>query len=629
MTPDPSLPLPPGEGRGEGGLPAPAPARVPEPEPAPAPSRLRRAGEWLRDRIANPIVTIELQAAFRRKRFLLAFSLSLLVTAIVLISVVATVSGERNAQPAEIGQALFAAFVITQAIVIGLLFPAFSATSITEERIQKSIDLLLTTNLRPWEIIAGKFLGAFVYCATFLAATLPLVATAFLFGGVTPRSIVALYVLMTLDAAIVSMVGTFVSAASNTLLRSVVGTYLVVAALAFPLAWLEMVPGNFDLGDSLGLSHWEIDEMKRAVVEFLPHLWTGIAASFLYLFAFFAVVGTNRLKPPAYNKATSVRIFFLLLCSGMAAIFAWIAYDGRFHVRRLLWQVETTYYAVLFALISAAAILFIGTAVFATEPTEGSLRIGRAAARLARWNPVRLLLPGPGRGASFALLVAALLVGGLGFFALDTLELRDHVAERGHRGDLAVRDVALVILSFLAFVAALGVFCVQRIGGQTAPRVALVSVMALLAVAPVLVFISERHARGEESVAIRNGYFLAPIMAGISAWHCAWTDAEGRAIGYIRTEVPADLEREAIAAYADAFESDRGHRRATTPPLKPARPYSSYEALVRMEWALIPLHYVTICLYGALAVVFALASALRWRKLRRGPELAVHATEGP
>src|SRR5205814_588342 len=71
--------------------------------------------------------------------------------------------------------------------------PAFSCTSIVEERLNRSLDLLLVTRLRPWEVFAGKLFAAFVYCATFLAGTLPVVALSFLFGGVEPSAIVAVY----------------------------------------------------------------------------------------------------------------------------------------------------------------------------------------------------------------------------------------------------------------------------------------------------------------------------------------------------------------------------------------------------------------------------------------------------
>src|SRR5437762_1731583 len=60
--------------------------------------------------IASPIVSIELAAAFRRKRFLVAFTLALLVVVAILITVVAYNVTER---PSRVGQYIFIAFSAT------------------------------------------------------------------------------------------------------------------------------------------------------------------------------------------------------------------------------------------------------------------------------------------------------------------------------------------------------------------------------------------------------------------------------------------------------------------------------------------------------------------------------------
>src|SRR5207237_9097459 len=139
---------------------------------------------------------------------------------------VGTIVGNADEDQARLGQSIFAAFGVAVGLV-AILFPAFSCMTIVEERQQKSLDLLLTTCLAPWEIFAGKLLGSFMYCFTFLVATLPVVALSFLFGGVEPSAIVAAYIYQLANALLICIIGTYASASSNGSVRAIMTAYLL------------------------------------------------------------------------------------------------------------------------------------------------------------------------------------------------------------------------------------------------------------------------------------------------------------------------------------------------------------------------------------------------------------------
>ena len=107
----------------------------------------------LRDRVLvlllNPIAVRELQAAFRRRRFLVALTVCLCLVSVALIIGLAMLGEEvaAEANPARLGRALFGTFTKIQVFIILLLFPAFSCTAITDERANRSYDLLVVTRL--------------------------------------------------------------------------------------------------------------------------------------------------------------------------------------------------------------------------------------------------------------------------------------------------------------------------------------------------------------------------------------------------------------------------------------------------------------------------------------------------
>src|SRR5262249_18932495 len=107
-------------------------------------------------------------------------------------------------------------------------FPAFSCTSITEERVARSFDLLVTTRLTPGEIILGKTLAAIIYGILFIIATVPLVAITFLYGGVSPSQILLTYAGFLIQATLLTVYAIYVSSVSTSTLKAVVFTYLGV-----------------------------------------------------------------------------------------------------------------------------------------------------------------------------------------------------------------------------------------------------------------------------------------------------------------------------------------------------------------------------------------------------------------
>ncbi len=561
---------------------------------------MRAAARWLGTRIANPLLSIEIASAFRRVRFLVAFTLSLLVLVTILILVIAANVDER---PATIGQYVFIAFTTTIGFVSVLMFPAFSCTSIVEEKVNRSLDLLLVTRLQPWEIFAGKLMGALIYCAMFLVGTLPVVALSFLLGGVEPGSILAAYAQAGLVALLICTLGTYASAASPTIVRAIIVSYVLTivigalvstAALPITLRWSAPAMGAFSSHESAAI------EQLFANGGDLIH--GGFAFVFLSTILFFSLAGTNRLKPPAYDRSTSMRAFAVIAIGGLAVLFA-------LAIRRILAVVnnpadDDLYVVEIAALCCAAALLFLPVLVFSTERPEISRRVELEIRSRFRLSPLRLLAPGPARGAAFATALAAAVLLGLAYEAARGIGLAG-LAYPGIRNDVAHRDLAVVLACFLAFLAAFGRLLAEYAAGTVAPRLAVAGLAVVLVLGPMLTLVADHDGRvrnGTEDAdpggvpsALARGYILSPILAGFSAVSAEY--GPGERTRYFLSPAAYDVGADELA-------------------LASARPYST-TPVAAAERRAIPLHRASSALYLSLAAACWVLAARRARRRAR------------
>jgi ABC-type transport system involved in multi-copper enzyme maturation permease subunit len=202
----------------------------------------------------NPVLVKEFRTRMRGTRaywVLLGYTLLLAgVLAIMYFSFEAGTAAQRdvmaggtyNTQAArDLGQWIFWFVFIAQSIMVALITPAITAGAVTIEREQRSYELLVTTPLRPADIIRGKMSAAVSFVVLLLTASLPLVSLSFLVGGVSPAEIFFSYLIIALAAFVYGAVGIFWSAALKTTAVATVVTYLTVLSSFV----LSMVPGLF------------------------------------------------------------------------------------------------------------------------------------------------------------------------------------------------------------------------------------------------------------------------------------------------------------------------------------------------------------------------------------------------
>jgi ABC-type transport system involved in multi-copper enzyme maturation permease subunit len=101
---------------------------------------------------------------------------------------------------AAIGQGIFAALLMLMTLQVVFLASSSTAGAISLEREKQTLDLLTATPISSIAIVIGKLLSALVYVFLLIAASIPLMAVVFVYGGIAPEDVVRGYVVLVVTA---------------------------------------------------------------------------------------------------------------------------------------------------------------------------------------------------------------------------------------------------------------------------------------------------------------------------------------------------------------------------------------------------------------------------------------------
>jgi len=144
-------------------------------------------------------------------------------------------NGSANAS-ALVGQAIFMTLSIFQLILICFIAPAATAGQISLEREKQTLDLLISTPMRPGAIVIGKLAAALAYVVLMIVAAVPITAIVLMYGGATVGDIVRQQVVLLAVALGLGAVGLFYSALLKRTQAATVLTYITVLALTLGTA---------------------------------------------------------------------------------------------------------------------------------------------------------------------------------------------------------------------------------------------------------------------------------------------------------------------------------------------------------------------------------------------------------
>jgi len=399
--------------------------------------------------------------------------------------------------PTRVGRSLFSTFLLVQYLIVLFVFPAFSAMAFSDERSSGSLDLLTTTRLSPSELVSGKFLASLVFCLLYVIGSVPLLAIAFLFGGVTPLEVLVGYSSLTVATLLVSILGVCVSSFAIGNVQSVLMVYC--------LSVFMLVRSFLFLGGTEALDQYLAGEQTPVgpLLDLLGHgsplfalqslgwiVVVGLFFGYLFQFASRNVTVGSGDQSIALRVLTSLAVPAILVLAGLS------------------WLPDSPTQGMESLVLLAAALLFASAWLFSGESIAASVRQRGKAERLRGVRFAgRLFLPGSACGAAFSI-VLAVLVCALGLVVWNWLapdrQSHDWIAKR------IVESLLTIPIGVVAF-SAFGFFLSSQ---EFAPRYARLTSLftAIIVFLLPLVFLLRRTAD-----AVWTFYYLSPITLWFSA----------------------------------------------------------------------------------------------------------------
>jgi ABC-2 type transport system permease protein len=183
----------------------------------------------------------------------------------------------------------------TNWFVILLIFfsPAVTMRLLSDEARMGTLELLLTAPVRDFELVAGKWLGAFMFVFTLAMATLifPIILNNFVEPGIDMKWLLSSYLGVILVSSALIALGVGISA----IFTNQFAAFFVTFALFFSLWILVGVPANFlekgaDVFKYLSLSTHFFDTMNSGTINL------GDVVYFISLTAVGLFVGTTAIE---------------------------------------------------------------------------------------------------------------------------------------------------------------------------------------------------------------------------------------------------------------------------------------------------------------------------------------------
>lgn len=180
---------------------------------------------------------------------LLLGGFALMVERIMETAFLSPFSGASATAGPAIGQGVFAALLMLMTLQVVFLAPSSTAGAISLEREKQTLELLVTTPISSLAIVIGKLLSALVYVFLLIAASIPLMAVVFVFGGVAPEDVIRGYIVLIVTALGLGSFGLLCSSVVKRTTASTAITIFGVLAITIGTVFLLIfwqAMGSFD-----------------------------------------------------------------------------------------------------------------------------------------------------------------------------------------------------------------------------------------------------------------------------------------------------------------------------------------------------------------------------------------------
>ncbi|MBM7856011.1 ABC-type transport system involved in multi-copper enzyme maturation permease subunit [Desulfohalotomaculum tongense] len=188
--------------------------------------------------IANPVLLKEMRQRFRGIKAPLILFIYLMVLGGFILGYMYLIRDRLLSFDPSESMGIFAMLSVLQLILLAFVTPGLTASTISGERERQTLNVLLTTELKPAGIVISKMISSCAFTLLLLIAALPLYSVILIYGGISPTQLWGVFafylVTMFLFGAVGMACSTFFQRASI----STITSYGIMAFLGAGTAFL-------------------------------------------------------------------------------------------------------------------------------------------------------------------------------------------------------------------------------------------------------------------------------------------------------------------------------------------------------------------------------------------------------
>lgn len=177
----------------------------------------------------------EIRLLLRSRKAFWFLMLALLAVGVVFLAFwgarIQDCNGNDVSERARLGRELFFAISFTMLVAMGLLTPLLSATSVTIEHENQTLDLLVSTGIRRLGLLLAKWGAAVFYQLALLVCLLPILSLVFQLGGVDLADFLFVTTMIVLVILSYGMLGLAFSCRSQKSISALVATLFTILIL--------------------------------------------------------------------------------------------------------------------------------------------------------------------------------------------------------------------------------------------------------------------------------------------------------------------------------------------------------------------------------------------------------------
>lgn len=284
--------------------------------------------------LMNPVLGKEVKLRFRSFKSFLGIMIYLLVLGSIAIGFIYLESMANTANGgfrSEDSQALFLILTIVQMMLICFMAPGLTAGVISGEREKQTLNILLTTRQSSAGIILSKLFSSLAFLLLIVLSSLPIYAIVFVYGGVSPQTVLATFGVYLLSMFTFGSLGILFSTLVRKTIVSMITTYGVVLLLTagtaillfFSISFIESAQNSGQVHSSHPFSYMMmalnpvvilVAALEPTMVQEIRHeigidtpLWIGFLCSYLIIAIVAVWISIIRLRPRMKKKIATGR----------------------------------------------------------------------------------------------------------------------------------------------------------------------------------------------------------------------------------------------------------------------------------------------------------------------------------